>query len=357
MNQLVAFRLKVDHGDVQVWEQSTLRLPASSVLISDLVSWGESELPTDEYGLEGIRPARHALKSPAGSRPFHGFIVARKPAAIAPFLREHYDPQPGTALAGVLAGPVRAIGDRVEAALSGPELRYGRRHGRFRHAQGITQGGEVLGLFVAQNRIPHGFARVHVRGVEWLALENDTNRVWRAPTTTRIGHHDIPGEVFVRLNGAREGTRTWFDGRRYGASDSTDTLPPGLRARLEASGTPVGFAARHGAPLADLEPLFLLKIPPSKHFKIPIANLPPVPPEARRAGFVLDSRAPIPLVDEAGNPRSIPVIERPADVVSILARVGAGVHFVPHAEPADPRDLAPPAAGSWRIGAIPRFSA
>lgn len=168
----------------------------------------------------------------------------------------------------------------------------------------------------------------------------------------QVGKHRIPRERFVVLHGQDAGT-PWFDGLRFGVSEQLDSLPPALRARLDRAGVPCALSDRQVAPIADLAPAFLLRVPTTGEASRLGRKVGPPPDSARCAGFILDSRAPVALHAADGTPLEVPLIVDPAEAMAVLARVGAGLTYVPHTHPADMRDVVLSAAGQWRIGTVP----
>lgn len=354
MNRVRAFRLRAELGDVQVWELATLAVPTDAVLGSTIVSW-QADGP-DEEAESRVRAVPHALKTPAGTRRFVGFFTAQRTSALAAVLREHYAPVPGATLTSLCTGPARALGDRIEALGAGTDhapafSRRPRRRQPF--AASSADGQEAVGISIGDAATPAGMRLMRVRGQAWLLCESYGPRAWVAPIRAEIGGQRIEREAFALLHDDDEAGHPWFDGRSFGVADHPDTLPPSLRARLERSGSPVRVEPRHGAPLADLRPVFLLRVPSQAEATRARGRLPAPPRPASGAGFVLDPRAPVPLEDQAGRSRPFALIEEPAAALAVLARVGAGMVYVPHADPADPRDLRLPPAGTWRLGVVP----
>ena len=147
--------------------------------------------------------------------------------------------------------------------------------------------------------------------------------------------------------------RYWDGHRARPASALADVLPE-LMGRLESSGTSLRGAtydasANAGGPSlhADLEPRFLLRVPPHSGGSGTRERRPPRGP-LRAAAVLIDSRCPVPLPPDG---HGLPFVEDPAVARFVLLRTTSQGVYVPDAPPLSaPARFAP---GSVLIGTLP----
>ncbi|GDX80188.1 hypothetical protein LBMAG42_19990 [Deltaproteobacteria bacterium] len=343
MNVVPAFRLLRSGVDAEAWELASYRATPDEVITGTFVAWEPGEGP--------LRAVSHALRTPTGVHRFKGFIVARRTSALVAFVHEHYAAEPDTALAPILAGNLQLLGERIDA-LAYEIPTWGRPSRRRRRDSRAGGNHAALGVVLGESAEPEGFSTRLDASSRWLVQDGLGTRLWVVSETMQVGKHRIPRERFVVLHGHDAGT-PWFDGVRFGVSEQLDSLPPALRARLDRAGVPCALSDRQVAPIADLAPAFLLRVPTAGEVSRLGRKVGAPPDCARRAGFILDSRAPVALHDAEGTPLDVPLIVDPGAAMAVLARVGAGLNYVPHTQPADLRDVVLPQGGQWRIGTVP----
>ena len=355
MNRIRAFKRVETREGVDVWELSTLALLPSEVLATNAVSWQPSaeRVAAGDTGDDNDLPCvTHAVRDvDGGVRRFRGYVRADNVRVLTAWIRKRYAAVPGATLTPLLeslatpgeaaeptsAGRVtaRTLETHLEQMLEGPRGGF---HHRRRRAS-VDSPGMRLGVTVSGTG--HGWSRIVRDGHTWAVRCHTEGRVWVAPSETLVGAHRVSGEVWATLPAQPEDPVSWWDGTRGGVAERLSALPFALRARLEAHGRPLIRGARHGQHLADLVPALLVRVPSARERqRLAVAGA--APAHARFAGVMLRSAWPVAI------PAHVPVVDDPAEAVSILCRAGDGLAWVPHAHPALPRDLNAE-GGTWRV--------
>lgn len=164
---------------------------------------------------------------------------------------------------------------------------------------------------------------------------------------------EVPRWRFAILGGYDEGVGCW-DGRRYRLFERFEQLPETLRRSLERDGRVVIRSGDWFAPLPDLQPELLVRVPYASEVadRVEAGELSRF--EAlRRPSFLLDTRRALTL---RARPGAAPeIVDEPRLAAAVLARTTARGAFVPQMPPAPVEDLplSPPGrpprylAGCW----------
>ena len=138
----------------------------------------------------------------------------------------------------------------------------------------------------------------------------------------RVGGLDVPRCAFVLVLGGPEDPVVAWDGERMGLCQGIDWLPADLLEALDREGEARGRLGELPLGAPDLEPRFLVAVPPPETLE-GVAERRPEGPAGREAALVWDSRAPVRL------PPDLPVVSDPAEVRYVLARLNRGCVYLP----------------------------
>jgi hypothetical protein len=167
---------------------------------------------------------------------------------------------------------------------------------------------------------------------------NDQPQVLCYDHAVRLGGVKVPRRSYAIVTQHSSEPVICWDGCRFSVVRSTSELPPGFLARVDREGT--AFDDLYQLPLGgpELEPQFLLRVPPQKVLSAARERR-PREPALRRAAFLLDSRAAVPLPRSAGR---LPFVDDPRVARYVLCRTTPAGVYVPGAapspEPVDGRD-------------------
>ncbi len=321
---------------VRALRVTTIRVPADEVLQNGWSSVGrklDHGRPPHAYlgrrhrrVTSLVTPCVHAIRTAEGVRRFTGFLAARSAVDLVDYLEDRYVPLPDTMLGQYIGmrATTRAMWlSVVERALA---LVAGSAEG--------DGGPSLRGIYILPDTGLDHLGQVRVGGRTcWVGISLPPRIVVRR--RVRFGEADVPIEAWVTTMGRRE-PYAWWDGHRFGVTESLTGLPRSLRERLSH-----GVSRERdvlGLPLTDVRPLALVRVPRREELVEAVA-----PPRAGLgAGVLVPSTATVPLFDADGAPLPIPVIDRPAEALAILTRT-AGAGFVPWAEPQISTDDA------WRL--------
>ncbi|MBI5491259.1 MAG: hypothetical protein HY905_28270 [Deltaproteobacteria bacterium] len=340
---------------VEVWEAGEFPLPLRLVLQHRLTCAPrpvEVELPMNEPGAETplqMRDAPVGYLTPEGEtrRIGEGLVVSSSLPKLVDFLAEGYVPLADGQLERFLRrakergqGPesirreIEDTLDHVRQPWLPPRLRLGQR----------TMGGSPVLLF-GRNEMP---------GVR---LETDRGEAQFANGPQQVICHDFS----VRVDGLRVPRRGWallshspaepvlfWDGSCMRSVASIAQLPPGFLEAVDRNGSVLAEVPELPVGAPELEPRFLLRVPPAAELARTRERR-PAEPALRCAAFLFDSCSPVGLSPRG---RRIPVVDDPRTARWVLGRTTRSGIYVPGAPPS-------PAPVDGRadcvlVGAVPR---
>jgi hypothetical protein len=156
--------------------------------------------------------------------------------------------------------------------------------------------------------------------------------------SVRLGRVRVPRRSYAIVTTCASEPVICWDGNRFSVVRSVDDLPQGFLGRVDCEGTALDdvYELPLGGP--ELQPQFLLRVPPQKVL-VTLRERRPAEPTLRRAAFLFDSRAAVPLPRSA---RRLPFVDDPCVARYVLCRTTQGGVYVPGAapspEPVDGRD-------------------
>ena len=371
MIRVDAFRVLDEAPDVVVLAYRPLRVPLATVLEDGLRSirvappsrrarrrWQRRRRRSyrrayREPGGSHLAIGRHAIRTPSGrEHRFDGLVVGTRLASLTRYVRERYVFEEDTVLAE-LSGDVAGLDQRLSASLENAVQREGWENSEPWHTQreaatlpGIRY--EVTGTTIA------GLRELHHRGATWMVAGGWGQVEVQANTRLQFGAHAVPTRVRVVSSPDDGGEIAWFDGRRVGLASALEELPGRLLEDLRRGGRAVADIHEQITPLADLKPMFLLRVPTARErARTVVWQAPPVPDVALRPGILLPSDACVVLQDERGAPLPLSVIARPAEALAVLARRVGNDGYVPGLVPVHERDVRLEPGVRWLVAAAP----
>ncbi|MBI5489813.1 MAG: hypothetical protein HY905_20935 [Deltaproteobacteria bacterium] len=366
--KLSGFRVHQPWPRVEVWEWCEIRVELDTVVKHILVSV-VPEAPSanrprfDAAWLAG-RSKPVAFRMPYGETRSYprAHIVTTSISDAEEFLVSAYIPQGDGTIDALLrqtaaegAGPSAARSRLDEALWASPTTRT--------TGASARDGGQLV-LF-APSRFPllwcspdgrdrpPGFRHLAPEGE--VVFDRGTRPLLTCDVEFSVHGRPVPRAAWVPLEpGPKVAKCGYWDGHRARPASALDDVPSELMGRLESSGTSLRGAthdssANTGGPSfhADLEPRFLLRVPPhsggsgTRERRLPRGPL-------RAAAVLLDSRCPVPL-PPAGH--GLPFVEDPVVARFVLLRTTSQGAYVPDAPPLSaPARFAP---GSVLVGTLP----
>ncbi len=370
MIRLDAFRVLDEAPDVLALAFRSLRLPLEQVLEGGLRSVRvapQERRPARRWrrrrrsyrgafatpGGPHLPIGRHAIRTPAGVvHRFDGLLVGTRLASLTRYVRERCLFEPDTVLAD-LGSDLEGLDERLSASLENAVQRDGWQEsapwetGRETATlPGIRY--EVTGATVA------GLREVHHRGATWMVAGGWGQVEVQARRTLSFGAHRVPIRVRLVYNPHDGCDVAWFDGRRVGLAASTADLPGRLIEELRRRGRAMPESGAPITPLADLSPVFLLRVPTHRErSRLGGGGDSQVPVAARRPAVLLPTDGCVALQDGRGEPLDLPVISRPADAMAVLSRRAGDDAYVPGVDPMHWEDVRVEPGVRWLVGVSP----
>jgi len=306
-----------------------------------------------EPGGSHLPIGRHAIRTPSGrEHRFVGLLVGTRLASLTRYVRERCLFEPDTVLTE-LGGDPAGLDERLTASLENAVQREGWENVEpwDRQREAATLPGiryEVTGSTIA------GLNELHHRGATWMAAGGWGQVEVQANVRLRVGEHPVPIRLRVVSSPDDGGDIAWFDGRRVGLASSQDELPGRLMEDLRRGGRAVADVAEQITPLADLRPMFLLRVPTARErTRLGDGGGRPAPEAAGRPGVLLPTDACVVLQDGRGDPLPLPVIVRPAEAMAVLGRRAGNDAYVPGLAPVHWRDVRLEPGVRWLVGLSP----
>lgn len=371
MIRVDAFRVLDEAPDVVVLAYRALRIPLATALEDGLRSirvaapcrrsrrrWQRQRRAPHrrayrEPGGSHLPIGRHAIRTPSGrEHRFEGLVVGTRLASLTRYVRERYLFEQDTVLAE-LGGDPDGLDQRLSASLENAVQREGwenidpwRTPREAATLPGIRY--EVTGTTIG------GLRELHHRGATWMVAGGWGQVEVQANTRLRFGEHSVPTRVRVVSSPDDGGEIAWFDGRRVGLASVLEELPGRLLEDLRRGGRAVADVHEQITPLADLKPMFLLRVPTGRERAgLAGGEATRIPDVAGRPGILLPTDACVVLQDERGAPLPLPVVDRPEDAMAVLARRVGNDGYVPGLDPVHERDVRLEPGVRWLVGAAP----
>jgi hypothetical protein len=366
-----AFRVVDEAPDVVALAYRPLRVPMETVIEEGLRSI-QVEAPSrrprrrwrrrrhgpygriyQEPGGSHLPIGRHSIRTPSGrEHRFDGLLVGTRLASLTRYVRERYLFEPDTVLAE-LGGDSDGLDQRLSASLENAVQREGwenvepwRRPREAATLPGVRY--EVTGTTIA------GLHELHHRGATWMAAGGRGQVEIQANVRLSFGEHAVPIRLRVVSSPDDGGEIAWFDGRRVGLASAQEELPGRLMEDLRRGGRAVADVGEQITPLADLEPMFLLRVPTARErARLGGGGDRPAPEVAGRPGVLLPTDACVVLQDDRGRPLPLPLIVRPADAMAVLGRRAGNGAYVPGLDPVHWRDVRLEPGVRWLVGLSP----
>jgi hypothetical protein len=349
---------------VEVWESVPFEVPIKQVIRDCLVSaavppWtrGGAESDDDEPPPPGRRHGPIGYRRPDGGecRIAEGLVVASSPLSLIEFLRSRYVP--------LADGPIEELSRRAagrehptewfEDAFRRDAERLVSAHranrsvvGRYGSRRGYA--GPLSPVVLCDGEHEPPGVRIEAHDGPRILLTADHVVLSRESTATRRGLA-IPRRAWALVSRYPTEPVLFWDGDRAGCVSPGRFGRTALHESLDRDGTSLSETpiCCIGAP--ELEPLFLLRVPPADEFEAATERVPD-DPAFRNACLLFDSRAAVPLPPDDAD---VPVVTDPGVARFLVTRTTPSGVYVPNAPScrALPREL----AGTVQVGALPRL--
>jgi hypothetical protein len=360
MCKLKALVVEEQWGGGSLMRASTLRLPLATISQRRLVSIGRTmPVSTGSRGFDPevpyhhIRLGKQAIRRDGEVRTWNGLTLALGASMLVEFLRKRVAWEvEGTALDTWRREVGLEVGDELYTLLATIFER--------RALLGISMRADNLALpplpaghWVLQGAFDLDLSVEVHRGRTWRCVHERTAPI--AVTTTRrvqLGKHrlELPIQVVFHHD---EGRICWWDGTRFGFCERLESLPASLANELEKRGEPTQATWHQLRPGSDLVPLFLLRVPSRGEARAIRRQRSAVPPKTTMPALLEPLGTTVPLLSAGGDLLPIPVVDDPAEAMTILRRTPGGRAYNPHADPIHPDDIDLGRWPSWRIACLP----
>lgn len=355
--KLSGFRVESPALGVEVWEAGEFTLSLAQVVKYKLTS-GQS-VPAhlkplvdrfeESRSLEEMAaPVAYRLADGSLRRIDRGLVSAASLMALVDFLADRYEPLAGGQLEHYLSR-ARAAGasrDAVRQELERfcqKERAYLRRRSRLRNN---LQMGIEDSPILAPNDDDRSLSRLQTTAGTCVFTQSE-HQLLCYDFEMKVGGRAVPRRAWALTAESRDEPVLFWDGSTMRAFRSIDRLPRNFLHRVDREGTSLWplHALPVGAP--ELEPRFLLRVPPAEELGA-AREKKPDHEVLSGAAFLFDSRAAVRLPSERTR---LPFFDDPGIARFVLARTTRTGFYIPGGAPAE--GAGEERAGCVLVGALP----